>query len=457
MGCMGFDVVAVASNYGGEDGGAGGASGEASYVQRLKSNRLLRLLERTLLIGGSIDAEALCVQSGVWVWRLVVDVSLTNDAGNSIDACILAAVAALRHFRLPEVDIGCGDADDAVQYDSIRETTIIHSDDKEPTPLPLHHTPLTATFALFSDESGSTTTVSALLDPTDREELACNGILTWSYNKYGEMCCLDFPGGCELSPSQLMSSSDLGKKRCIEICEMLETALVEAENKAQKERMERLKGLRPAVVPIADHEMGSDDEDVAMVDTDEVDTRAEDEQYRKIALDYASGHIAASVKEVKPSTVKSAKRDTSSLFHALLHSAKNSMETASIELKKSQAVDVEIKVVEKKKTAQNKSIQLDGKATKAQQKVTVSSIKENSDEEEEDIVQLQSEFSAIGKHTADESMTEPAAVEPKAETITTPAPKATKQKALNDKDDDIDIDDLAMAMKKKKSKKSKKK
>merc|ERR1719291_908178 len=108
-------------------------------------------------------------------------------------------------------------------------------------PLPLHHTPLTATFALFSDDSGTTTAVSALLDPFNREELACDGLLTWSFNKYGEMCCLDFPGGCELRPRQLMAAAKLGRKRCVEICQMLETALDEAENKAQTERMQRLK------------------------------------------------------------------------------------------------------------------------------------------------------------------------------------------------------------------------
>ena len=224
---------------GGQVGSGGG--GDVPYIQRLKSNRILRLLERTLLIGGSIDAEALCVQSGVWVWRLHVDVSLLDDGGNAMDACVLAAVAALRHYRLPEVSIG-GDGDD-VSSPAHQETNIIHSDDREPTPLPLHHTPLTSTFALFADETGTTTAVSALLDPFDREELACDGLLTWSYNKYGEMCCLDFPGGCELRPRQLMASSNLGKRRCIEICELLETALEEAERKAHQDRMDRLKQM----------------------------------------------------------------------------------------------------------------------------------------------------------------------------------------------------------------------
>ena len=73
-------------------------------AQRLLSNRILRSLERTLLIGGALDTEALCVQSGAWVWRLQVNVTVLDDAGNLLDAAVLAAVAALRHYRKPQVE-----------------------------------------------------------------------------------------------------------------------------------------------------------------------------------------------------------------------------------------------------------------------------------------------------------------------------------------------------------------
>eukprot|EP00804_Cyclotella_cryptica_P021895 CCRYP_000855-RB/>CCRYP_000855-RB protein AED:0.00 eAED:0.00 QI:161/1/1/1/0.33/0.25/4/1228/580 len=484
MGCMGYDVVPASSNYSGvgdtaDSSSSGGGGEQASYVQRLKSNRILRLLERTLLIGGSMDAEALCVQSGVWVWRLVVDVSLTDDGGNAVDACVLAVVAALRHYRLPEVDVGGGGGggEDVTTPSSevemvYRETRIIHSDDKEPTPLPLHHTPLTATFALFADEAGTTSAVSAFLDPTDREELACNGILTWSYNKYGEMCCLDFPGGCELSPSQLMKSSVLGKKRCVEICEMLETALLEAEAKAQTERMERLKNLRSlTVVPFTDEDVGTDgdvfSEDVIMANnTAETDARAEDEEYRQLALDYASGHIAASVKEDKSSMSagKNRQYETSSLFHALLHSAKSTpldptldSASATVQVKESaidEVVDSDMKTEEDK----IREIEMRHIDVEAEQKNVSFSCSTNAGEdsdEEENIVQLQSEFSVMpSDKPAAKAIAEPVANESKAKTVA-PEPKPVKQQAADVEEDQID--DLVMAVKKKKSKKSKKK
>lgn len=461
MGVMGYDVVNPVSNYSGDGSGGGGGDGEAAYAQRLESNRLLRILERTLLIGGSIDAEALCVQSGVWVWRLVVDVSLVTDAGNGLDACVLAVVAALRHFRLAQVDTI---EEQTGGEDTFREMQIIDSDEKEPTPLPLHHTPVTATFAFFSDKSGATSTVSALIDPTDREELAADGIVTWSYNKYGEMCCLDFPGGCELSVEQLMSSSDVGKKRCIEICEMLETALVEAESKAEKERMERLKknakslGIEP---------MSSVD-DVMDVDADNADAKAEDEEYRKLALDYASGHIAASVKDRPLGLSSNKKSEASSLFHAFLHSVKkgssecNQIEDDCMEVDSPAKVKVQItknQGYEQKHgatddEAKQKFTSKEHKAAKAK---PVSTPSGDSSDEEENVVQLHSEFSLVDDKSNQKKQSiieSTAADKPDNDSVEVPVVKKGASEGQIKKKE-LYADDLAMAVKKK-SKKSKK-
>jgi len=518
MGCMGYEVVdRPVSNYGAGDavdGGqaGGGGGGDAPYAQRLKSNRILRILERTLLIGGAMDAEALCVQSGTWVWRLRVDVSLLDDGGNAVDACVLAAVAALRHYRLPEVNIGGGDdVDDAGGNNAgYQETTIIHSDDREPTPLPLHHTPLTATFALFADETGTTTAVSALLDPFDREELACDGLLTWSFNKYGEMCCLDFPGGCELRPRQLMASANLGKRRCVEICELLETALEEAEGKAHKERMERLKTLnanRPSAVEDVDMTETSSDlmeVDSSLNNVDQTDAAAqkEEEEYRKRALDYSSGHFAASVKEDKDKKAsnqgKNTRGDTSSLFHAILKSAQTSATPTDALGNDDKATTVVSDVAKSKQQKEEPVVEIIahvGKSmnsfkeenAKPQEKTKVALTQPPIalDSDEEDVVQLSSEFTTVQTDSASNanvsSKPQPAdasipmeadyCANPKKNSSDASVPKSSdgghtsKNKVTSSpkpKDklaaEEEDITDLTQALKKKKkSKKSKKK
>ena len=477
MGCMGYENTVPISNYavgesvdGGQAGSGGG--GDVPYVQRLMANRILRLLERTLLIGGSIDAEALCVQSGVWVWRLHVDVSLLDDGGNAMDACVLAAVAALRHYRLPEVSIG-GDGDDVETSEAVssgyQETNIIHSDDREPTPLPLHHTPLTATFALFADETGTTTAVSALLDPYDREELACDGLLTWSFNKYGEMCCVDFPGGCELRPRQLTASSNLGKRRCIEICELLETALEEAERKAQEDRMDRLKQMNAMRQKVAgnDADTAAISADMPVTDEDE-----EDEKYRLRALDYSSGHIAAPVKEDKEkkgSHGKNVKGETSSLFHAILRSAQSTSLQKAIE-------EDEPAAAEKKPTVEIVAHKVKQPAAKITKKTepTKPKVKKSSkpvqpapmdDSDEEEVVQLQSEFTTAEEQAPDHDSSAPMEIDSNESMLAAveaekQAPRSKKSKSAKrtEEAEEDDVDDLAMAVKKKKkSKKPKKK
>jgi len=492
MASMGYEVVdRPVSNYssteavdGGQMGSGGGGGDNSPYLQKLKSNRILRILERTLLIGGAMDAEALCVQSGNWVWRLHVDVSLLDDGGNALDACILAAVAALRHYRLPEVNIGGGDGegdtDEVTGTGGYQETTIIHSDDREPTPLPLHHTPLTATFALFADESGTTTSVSALLDPYDREELACDGLLTWSYNKYGEMCCLDFPGGCELRPRQLMASAKLGKRRCVEICELLETALDEAEGKAQKERMDRLKNVnanRPSVTlenaATAAENESMDVDHESQPPNDQTD---KEEAYRKIALDYSSGHIAASVKEDKDKkgSQKNTKTEPSSLFNAILRSAQSSNTNNTSAEKKGETITTSFK--DNNATVQQKKepdVEIVVKEPLEEGKAVKPSIAVDSDEEE--VVQLTTEFSTMKRDREDSEETGqtdiaaetsmPMEIEPTQQTektdvlktnIEVKKSKPKSKPAVAAEEDDITDLSQALKKKKKKSKKSKK-
>merc|ERR1711957_317752 len=125
------------------------------------------------------------------------------------------------------------------------------------------------------------------------------------------------------------ASSKLGKRRCVEICELLEAALEEAEGKAHKERMERLKmfnASRPSV--LEDTEINRFEVPLHQGDQNDVAVCKEEEEYRLRALDYSSGHFAASVKEDKEkktsSQGKNMRGETSSLFNAILLSAQYS-------------------------------------------------------------------------------------------------------------------------------------
>lgn len=463
MSAMGFEYVQPASTLTGQQSSIGGGMGQAQDDgQKLLSNRILRIMERTLLNGGAIDAEALCVQSGKWVWRLMVDVTVLDHGGNLVDACVLSAIAALRHFRKPEVEVD----------ENGGGPSILHSDEREPTPLPLHHSPLTVTFGLYSDPTGASTTVSALVDPSHREELVMDGTTTFSFNKYGEMCSLDFPGGCELKPRQLVTCATLGKRKCVELCEILEKSLTEADQKATEERLSRLKlaggfGSSSEValpeisenVPFVERTDMERDGEMMEVEEEGLKDRAaaiaavEEESYRINALDYAQGHIAAKVKEDDTKKGKSSKGPMfgGSLMAAMLKSAGESTATdedntfaSDLELKgsskKSKSVAASTRRTKEADDEFEKLAQEASNTSTTVQRTTVSSMDIDSDEEETTVVQ--SEFVQMAE--------EPVVQQKKSKTKT----KVVKQ------DDDDDVDDLAMAVKskskKKKSKKSKK-
>ncbi len=486
MSAMGFEYSQPASTMGGSGGSSGGGGmGQAqSESQKQVTNRILRILERTLLNGGAIDAEALCVQSGKWVWRLHIDVTVLDHGGNLVDASVLSAVAAMRHFRKPEVQITEGEED--TSSGSGRggggDPNVLHSDEREPTPLPLHHTPLTMTFALFNDPTGATTTVSALLDPSQREELVMNGNVTFSFNKYGEICSLDFAGGCELKPRQLITCAKLGKTKCVELCNLLEKSLGEADEKSIEERLARLKvanGMGSFKdIPLPDLpenapfvERTDYDRDADMMEIDQHDlsdvgskyadraaaiAAAEEESYRIQALDYSQGHIAAKVKENDlgkgPGNNQTAKKYGpifgGSLMDAMLKSAgKVVNETTNIadSVSLNRTINVSIRTKEADDEMDQIVAQENSKnnQTAERRKEDTQSMAIDSDEEE--TITLHSEFASLPTtDTRIEKVTKNEETEKK---------EGIVESMMDDSDDDLD---LSMAIKKKSKKKAKK-
>ena len=69
---------------------------------------LQRLLEHCLWESHCVDMESLCITTGRRVWTIRVDVHVLNYDGNVVDAASVAAIAALLHFRRPDVSV-CGE------------------------------------------------------------------------------------------------------------------------------------------------------------------------------------------------------------------------------------------------------------------------------------------------------------------------------------------------------------
>jgi len=108
-----------------------------------------------------------------------------------LDCACFAGIAALRHFRRPEVEV-------------IGDEVIIHSpEERAPMPLSMHHTPICVTFALFEDST------APVLDPSHLETQLATTTLHLALNSQKELCVVHKAGGMPLTVEEIM--------RCVKI------------------------------------------------------------------------------------------------------------------------------------------------------------------------------------------------------------------------------------------------
>jgi exosome complex component RRP45 len=198
----------------------------------------VRLVERGLRESRAIDLESLCVLAGEKVWAVRLDVHVLDADGNVQDALSLASVAALAHFRRPDVTV-------------VGDTVTVHSvEDRQPVPLALHHLPISCTFAFFdpllaavtsnsgvgataaaspssSASTGAASSQSALMlvDPSLKEEQCSDSSLSIVLNVHGEICALQKSGGIGIALENILTASRIAQTKITDITNMLQTRL----------------------------------------------------------------------------------------------------------------------------------------------------------------------------------------------------------------------------------------
>jgi exosome complex component RRP45 len=207
---------------------------------------ITRLLEKSTRESDAIDVESLCVVSGEWVWLITCDVRILNFDGNATDACALAALAALRAFRRPEVSVSLSTdnstTDNSTGGASGMVITLHSSDEREPLPLALHHTPLAVTFGVLEGEKAVPTKLVA--DCTASEESALDGSLLCSVNSHSELCAINLPGKVGIPAALLLRGSQLALKRGKVLHAAVEAALLDLERRLEERQAERLRVLQ---------------------------------------------------------------------------------------------------------------------------------------------------------------------------------------------------------------------
>lgn len=153
------------------------------------------LLQRVIVDGAMVDLEALTVQRGRLAWNLYLDIHVLSHAGNLVDCAVLAAMAALTSFRLPQTEVS-----------PTGDLTIFPANEREPLPLTIHHIPFAVSFALFADGD------IVVLDPTREEPEAAQGTMTVLMSEHGELCGVHKVEGSPVSPDVAMRCVRLAAK-----------------------------------------------------------------------------------------------------------------------------------------------------------------------------------------------------------------------------------------------------
>nr|ACO11276.1 Exosome complex exonuclease RRP45 [Caligus rogercresseyi] len=166
---------------------------------------LNRVIERVLKESKCVDMESLCISSEEKVWIISLEMTLLNDAGNAADCASIAGLAALCHFKRPDVTL---------KGDKIR----IHPFyERDPVSLAIHHHPVLSTFALYGRV--------ALLDPSKEEEIVMDGKVVLGMNPYREICALHLAGQKLVDKTLVLQLASKAAEESKRIVDQLKNAL----------------------------------------------------------------------------------------------------------------------------------------------------------------------------------------------------------------------------------------
>ena len=163
----------------------------------IDSIELSRVVDRVIREGHCLDFKKLCIREGELMWIVVIDIYPINNAGNLFDAAALAALAAIKDARFPELK------EDKINYK-------VRTDKK----LPIKTWPVSCTILRTGNK--------LVLDPLPEEEKMSDARLTIGVLEDGELCALQKGGDQGLSSEDIENMLDIAIKKTKELRKVLE-------------------------------------------------------------------------------------------------------------------------------------------------------------------------------------------------------------------------------------------
>ncbi|SMQ48552.1 unnamed protein product [Zymoseptoria tritici ST99CH_3D7] len=177
---------------------------------------LSRILEKTIRRSGALDTESLCIIAGSKCFHIRADIHVLDHDGNIIDAACVALVAALMHFRRPDIEIHGEDV------------TVFSLQEREPVKLQMQHQPFCITTSYY--ESGEV----MLQDATLLEEHCREGEVVVSINRFGEVCQIAKYGGAPVDGLSVLNCTTAALEKAKWLDKFVKSKLEEDDNKRDK-------------------------------------------------------------------------------------------------------------------------------------------------------------------------------------------------------------------------------
>jgi len=151
---------------------------------------LSRTLEKAIRRSRALDTESLCIISGAKCWSIRADVHVLDADGGLVDCSCVAIVAALRHFRRPDVSVDG------------ENVTIYTMAERVPVPLSIMHHPICVTLSFYHNGD------RIALDATRSEEQVRDASVTFTVNDF-ELCQVSKLGGHAIDAVVLLKCMNL--------------------------------------------------------------------------------------------------------------------------------------------------------------------------------------------------------------------------------------------------------
>jgi exosome complex component RRP45 len=170
---------------------------------------LSRILEKAIRRSNALDTESLCIIAGLKCFALRADVHIIDHDGGLIDASCIAVMAALQHFRRPDVLV------------EGEKATVLSVRERDPIPLSILHQPLCVTFSYFAEGE------IFLVDANLAEEQVRDGEVIITMNRHGEICQIAKYGGATVNPLAMLQCTNIALRKVTEISKFIQKRLDE--------------------------------------------------------------------------------------------------------------------------------------------------------------------------------------------------------------------------------------